>query len=152
MAEIGRRERELEAVIGYSFRNPALLRRALTRLAYAKEQGLDAADHMDALATLGDAVFELATIESLVQSGETEKGAITNQKVNRVNMVQLRRVAESLRIERYVYWGRGEEGQHIWTSGRVLAECIEAVIGAVYLDGGMAAARQVLEHLGFLGC
>jgi ribonuclease III len=144
------REESLEARIGHPFANPALLQRALTRLAYAREQGLSDTDHMDALAVLGDAVIELAVIEDLVLRGESDKGAITNKKTNRVNMLQLRMLAESLQIHRHVLWGKGEEAQHIWTSGRVLAECIEAVIGAVYLDGGVDAVRQVLREIAFL--
>ncbi|NLA39435.1 MAG: ribonuclease III, partial [Methanomicrobiales archaeon] len=52
--------------------------------------------------------------------------------------------------EEYVHWGKGEAAQAVWTSGRVLAECIEALIGAVYLDGGMAAAAGVLGRLGLM--
>ncbi|HZD42694.1 MAG TPA: ribonuclease III domain-containing protein [Methanomicrobiales archaeon] len=150
MAWKSEQENGLMERIGYQFTDPLLLRRSLTRLAFSKEQGIPEASHMDAFATLGDAAIELAVIEELVRGGETEKGIITNKKTNRVNMLELRRLAESIHIERYVYWGKGEESQAIWTSGRVLAECIEAVIGAVYMDGGMAAVRRVLRHIRFL--
>ncbi len=129
--------RELERRIGYAFGDPALLVRALTRLAFSKEQNLAAEAHMDALATLGDAVIDVIVIESLVTSGMHDKGEITNRKTNLVNMTQLRRLAEGLELEGFVRWGKGEHEQHVWTSGRVLAECIEALIGAVYLDGGL---------------
>jgi ribonuclease-3 len=138
---------ELEARIGYSFRNPAYLQRALTRLAHAKEQGLPADAHMDALAVLGDAVIEVVVIRSLICAGEHDKGIITNRKVNLVNMSVLRRLAESVSLTDHVFWGKGENEQHIWTSGRVLAECIEAVMGAVYLDGGIEAVEGVLKKM-----
>jgi ribonuclease-3 len=138
---------ELEVRIGYSFRNPAYLQRALTRLAHAKEQSLPADAHMDALAVLGDAVVEVVVIRSLICAGEHDKGIITNRKVNLVNMSVLRRLAESVSLTDYVFWGKGENEQHIWTSGRVLAECIEAVIGAVYLDGGIEAVEGVLKKM-----
>ncbi len=48
----------------------------------------------------------------------------------------------------YVRWGKGEAAQAVWTSGRVLAECLEALVGAVYLDDGMSAAAGVLRRLG----
>lgn len=140
----------LEARIGYHFRDAGLLSRALTRFAYAQEQGLGSGASMDALATLGDAVIELLVIEDLIEHGTVEKGAITVGKTNRVNMLQLRRRAESLELACYVRWGRGEESQAIWTSGRVLAECFEALIGGVYMDGGITAARVALASTEFI--
>ncbi|MDG6256537.1 MAG: ribonuclease III domain-containing protein [Methanomicrobiaceae archaeon] len=134
--------------MGYSFTDPRLLTRALTRLAYAGEQGFGPAAHMDALATLGDAVIDVVVIQSLVAVGEHDKGLITTKKTNCVNMTVLRRLAEQMSVEDYVYWGKGEEAQAVWRSGRVLAECMEALIGAVYLDGGIGAASQVLETIG----
>jgi ribonuclease-3 len=65
-----------------------------------------------------------------------------------VNMTRLRGLAEDLDLEEYVRWGKGEAAQAVWTSGRVLAECMEALIGAIYLDGGMSAAASVLRRLG----
>ncbi|NLM29615.1 MAG: ribonuclease III, partial [Methanomicrobiales archaeon] len=82
--------------------------------------------------------------------GAHDKGAITNRKVNLVNMTRLRGLAEGLSLEEYVRWGKGEAAQAVWTSGRVLAECMEALIGAVYLDGGMDAAAGVLQRLGLM--
>jgi ribonuclease-3 len=140
----------LEEAMGYSFSDRRLRIRALTRLASAKERGLDPAAHMDALATLGDAVIDVVVIQSLVAAGGHDKGIITNRKTNCVNMTVLRRLAEQISVEDYVFWGKGEEAQAVWTSGRVLAECMEALIGAVYLDGGIGAAERVLENLGLI--
>ena len=139
---------EVEERIGYTFRGRALLTRALTRLAYALEAGLPPDAHMDALATLGDAVINVAVVEAVVTDGAHDKGAITNKKMNLVNMTRLRALAEDLDLADYVRWGKGEAAQKVWTSGRVLAECLEALIGAVYLDGGMSAAAGVLRRLG----
>ena len=138
---------DLEAAIGYTFKRTAYLERALTRLAHAKEQGLPSDAHMDALAVLGDAVVEIVVIRSLIDAGEHDKGAITTAKVDLVNMSVLRGLAETLALTDYVRWGKGEKEQHIWTSGRVLAECMEAVIGAVFLDGGIKAADAVLRKV-----
>ena len=133
----------IEARIGYVFQDRALLVRALTRLACTLEMGLPPGAHMDALATLGDAVINVVIAE-----GAHDKGAITNRKINLVNMSRLRSLAEDLDLEEYVRWGKGEAAQAVWTSGRVLAECLEALVGAVYLDGGMSAAAGVLRRLG----
>ncbi|MCT8336037.1 ribonuclease III [Methanoculleus sp. Afa-1] len=149
MSDAGRRDpREIEERIGYAFRERSLLLRALTRLAYTLEAGLPPDAHMDALATLGDAVINVAVVEAVVATGAHDKGAITNRKMNLVNMSRLRSLAEDLDLADHVRWGKGEAAQRVWTSGRVLAECLEALIGAVYLDGGMEAAAGVLRRLG----
>ena len=135
----------LEEAIGYRFSDPSLLIRALTRSAYAREEGLPEGQHMDAFAVLGDAAIELAVIEGIIACGEFDKGVITNKKVNAVNMLRLRMAAESLDLASYVRWGKGERRQEIWTSGRVLAECYEALIGALYLDLGISAVKRVLS-------
>ncbi|HON39979.1 MAG TPA: ribonuclease III domain-containing protein [Methanoculleus sp.] len=142
--------RAVEERIGYTFRNPSLLERALTRLACTLETGLPPEMHMDALATLGDAVINVAVVEAVVAEGVHDKGAITNRKMNLVNMSRLRALAEEIGLAEHVRWGKGEAAQRVWTSGRVLAECLEALIGAVYLDGGMVPAAEVLRQLGLI--
>jgi len=139
----------LQSIIGYQFKDEKVLHRALTRYALAKEQDLAADAHMDALATLGDAVIELIVLDTLVHAGITEKGEISRIKMNSVNMSVLRRLAEQIQLHKYVYWGKGELHMQIWTSGRVLAECMEALIGAVYLDGNINGVRNVLENCEF---
>ncbi len=141
---------QLEQVSGYTFQDKSLLLRALTRLAYSKEQGLCDNAHLDALATLGDAVIELIILTRLVKSGEHDKGAVSAKKMDLVNMSVLRDAARAIHLEQYVRWGKGEERMHVWTSGRVLAECMEAFAGAVYLDGGIEAAEKVLDRLSLL--
>lgn len=133
--------------IGYSFENEDFLVHALTRTAFARENNISLAYTMDYLAVLGDAVIEILTIEDIIASGVTEKGEITRQKIDRVNMSALRRIGEELELPDLVLWGKGEISMHIWTSGRVLAECFEALMGAVYMDGGMTAARVVFERV-----
>ncbi|MDD1724609.1 MAG: ribonuclease III, partial [Methanospirillum sp.] len=117
---------QLEQVTGYHFSDKKLLLRALTRLAYSKEQGLSHDSHLDALATLGDAVIELVILTRLVRGGEHDKGSVSLLKMDMVNMSVLREAARSIHLEQYVRWGKGEERMHVWTSGRVLAECMEA--------------------------
>ncbi|ABD40865.1 RNAse III [Methanospirillum hungatei JF-1] len=141
---------QLERITGYTFRDKSLLLRALTRLAYSKEQGLSEDSHLDALATLGDAVIELIILTRLVKGGEHDKGAVSLKKMDLVNMSVLRDAARSIHLEQYVRWGKGEARMHVWTSGRVLAECMEAFAGALYLDGGIDAAEEVLERLSLL--
>jgi ribonuclease III len=141
---------QLERITGYPFMDKSLLLRALTRLAYSKEQGLSEDSHLDALATLGDAVIEVIILTRLVKGGEHDKGTVSLKKMDLVNMSVLRDAARSIHLEQYVRWGKGEARMHVWTSGRVLAECMEAFAGAVYLDGGIDAAEEVLDRLSLL--
>jgi ribonuclease-3 len=87
-------------------------------------------------------------IEHLINSGITEKGKISVTKTNIVNMSVLRKLAEELELKDFVLWGKGEEIQHVWTSGRVLAECMEAFAGAVYLDGGIGSLEEFIKNSG----
>ena len=141
---------ELEDKIGYRFQNPELLKRALTRLAHSLENNLPEGFHMDALATLGDAAIDLVVLESLVKGGMNVKGELSTSKTDLVNMTILRKTAENLEMERYVRWGKGEIAQHIWTSGRVMAECFEALAGAAHLDGGVPAVETILRKTGLI--
>ncbi len=133
--------------IGYTFKNEALLIRALTRTAYARENEQSMSDTMDSLAVLGDAVLDVVVICQLLREGEYEKGEITRRKIDLVNMSVVRRVAEELGLPDYMKWGKGELRMQIWTSGKVSAECFEALMGAIYLDGGMAASEILYEHV-----
>lgn len=140
---------ELEYALGYHFRDRSLLIRAMTRLAAAKEVDCDEDRSMDSLATLGDAAIDVVVLEHLIAEGMESKGELSVAKMNMVNMTVLRQLAESFDLHQYVTWGKGESKQEIWRSGRVLAECMEAVCGAAYLDGGIAGVRTILVHLGF---
>ena len=133
--------------IGYTIQNRELLQHALCRTAYARENAIPLSSTMDYLAVLGDAVIEISVIQSIIESGVTEKGEITRRKIDKVNMSVLRKIAEDISLTDYVFWGKGEVTMQIWNSGRVLAECLEALMGAVYLDSGMEKAREVLSRL-----
>ena len=139
---------DIRDVIGYSFTSPDILRRAMQRKAYCLENGLPDNSHMDGLATLGDAVIELQILTRLVKGGGYDKGEISVKKMDLVNMSILRQAAEKIHLREYISWGNGEKRNHIWTSGRVLAECTEALVGAVYLDGGLSSSERVMENLG----
>ncbi len=138
---------DLYAKIGYTFTNVDLLLHALTRTAYARENELSMSDTMDSLAVLGDAVLDLIVIRQLIEEGEFDKGEITRKKIDLVNMTVVRRLAEDIGLPAYMRWGKGELRMQIWTSGRVSAECFEALMGAAYLDGGVEASAAILDHL-----
>ncbi len=138
---------DLYAKIGYTFGNEDLLLHALTRTAYARENELSMSDTMDSLAVLGDAVLDLIVIRQLIGEGEFDKGEITRKKIDLVNMTVVRKLAEDIGLPEYMRWGKGEIRMQIWTSGRVSAECFEALMGAAYLDGGVEASAAILDNL-----
>ena len=84
--------------IGYTFTNPQYLSHALRRTAFAREQNISLDETMDYLAVLGDAVIEIVTIQSIIDSGVTDKGEITRQKTAKVNMSVLRKLAEDISL------------------------------------------------------
>lgn len=141
---------ELEDKTGYRFQNPELLGRALTRRAYSLENNLPEDYHMDAYATLGDAAIDLIVLDYLIKSGVSDKGELSVAKSDMVNMSILRKKAEKIELFLYVNWGKGEASGHIWTSGRVMAECFEAVAGAAFLDGGISSVKTILEKTGLI--
>ena len=134
--------------IGYTITTTEHLEHALTRTAYAQEHGLTQEKAMDALAVLGDAVLDVVVIQTLIAEGESLKGEITRKKTNLVNMTVFRRFAESIGLPEFVTWGKGEQEMRIWESGRVSAECFEALAGAAYLDGGIAAVKTIFRKVG----
>lgn len=138
---------KLSEIIGYTFSNEKICEHALTRTAYARENLIDTGDTMDYLAVIGDAVMDVIIIREIIESGVRDKGEITKLKIESVNMSVFRALAESVDLPRFVRWGRGEERMQIWNSGRVSAECFEALMGAVYLDGGIDAARGVFNRI-----
>jgi len=131
--------------IGYTFKNEAYLDHAMTRTAYARERETPMNETMDSLAILGDAVLDPVMVCEIVAEGEYDKGEITRKKIDAVNMTVVRKIAERLELPSYMQWGKGELRMQIWTSGRVSAECFEALVGAAYMDGGVEAATTIIR-------
>lgn len=138
---------KLSEVIGYEFKNPKLLESALTRVAYARENGISSNETMDYLAVIGDSVMDLIVIENIIDSGVFDKGEITKMKIDSVNMTVFRNLAEKINLPDFVHWGKGEIRMQIWMSGRVSAECFEALMGAVYLDSGVNSVKEVFSRV-----
>lgn len=138
---------ELYEKIGYTFKNESYLDHAMTRTAYAREHETPMNETMDSLAILGDAVLDLVMIGEIMAEGEYDKGEITRRKIDAVNMTVVRKIAEELELPSYMRWGKGELRMQIWTSGRVSAECFEALVGAAYMDGGVDAATQIIRNV-----
>ncbi len=125
---------QLEKNLGYKFRTKKLCTRALTRKAYAKEQ-MDKGrrcDDQNALCVLGDAVLDAIITEKLTDQGLDKKGEITEERKQYVSREALHRVAKELKLYEFILTNKSE-GVGPGRS-RILAETLEAVIGAMFLD------------------
>lgn len=139
--------KELQKRIGYTFRDENLLQQALTHSSYANEHGSNRMTCNERLEFLGDAVLELASSEYLFRHyPERPEGELTKLRASIVCESALADVAESLNLPASIRLGKGEEA----TGGRerpsIVSDALEAVIGAIYLDGGFANAKEFVWH------
>ncbi|MEO7192578.1 MAG: ribonuclease III [Vicinamibacterales bacterium] len=147
-AEIRRLSQDLgplEERVGYSFRDLGLLEHALTHRSKAHEDASGGVIDNESLEFLGDAVLGFVIADVLFNRFPTHsEGYKSKVKAGIVSAVSLARLAEEIDLGRYVLLGRGEEK----TGGRkkhaILADSFEALIAAIYLDGGIDAAREFI--------
>lgn len=139
----------LAARLGRRFRDRALLRQALTHRSSAHESGERDA-HYERLEFLGDAVLGFLAAEMLFRRDATaDEGTLTRRKQAVVSSVALAEASRRLGLGEEARLGRGEESSGGRAKPSILADLFEAVLGAVYLDGGVRAARAfVRRHLG----
>ena len=135
----------LEAALGTGV-DPALLERALTHRSYAYEHG--GLPTNERLEFLGDAVLGLVVTDALyTRHPELPEGALAKLRASVVNTRALADVARALELGRWLRLGRGEEVTGGRDKNSILADTMEAVIGAVYLDRGMTAATLLVRSL-----
>lgn len=138
---------ELEAAIGYRFRNRALLRRALTHSSHAYEVAADAGQDNQQLEFLGDAVLGFLASEYLVRRyPDLREGRLSLIKNYLVSATHLHAVAGRIDLGQHLLLGRGEELSGGRLKMGLLADALEALIAAIYLDGGMEPARAFVEE------
>ncbi|MBO4915287.1 MAG: ribonuclease III [Oscillospiraceae bacterium] len=138
----------LEDALGYSFKKPELLREALRHSSYANEhRGSESASN-ERLEFLGDSVLGFVTAEFLFQSRpDSPEGDLTRTRARLVCEESLHEVARRLELGRYIRLGHGEESGGGRTRASILADATEAVIAAVYLDGGIKAASDLIHRV-----
>ena len=137
--------KELQRNIGYEFKQEQLLRQALTHSSYAHEKNLKELMDNERLEYLGDAVLELVSSEFLFQNHpEMNEGQMTKLRASLVCEQSLAACARQLNLGNYLLLGNGED----LTGGRerdsILSDAWEAVIGAMYLDGGFTSAKEFI--------
>ena len=138
---------EFEERIGYQFDNPDLLATALTHSSYSNEKKLKKYDCNERLEFLGDAVLELTTSDFLFRRfPDVREGELTKRRASIVCGSSLAQCAENISLGEYILMGRGEES----TGGRhkenMISDVMEAVIGAIYLDGGFEKAVAFIQR------
>ena len=135
----------LQEKIGYQFQNSELLRQALTHSSFTNEQKINKVKHYERLEFLGDAVLELVSSEFLFKEHEDyPEGELTKMRAAMVCEPSLAFCAKDLELGKYMRVGKGEE----MTGGRkrdsITSDAMEAVIGAIFLDGGMEPAKDFI--------
>ncbi|RMF46219.1 MAG: ribonuclease III [Deltaproteobacteria bacterium] len=138
---------ELEEAIGYRFADRELLVKALTHKSYANEHREQGALDNERLEFLGDAVLDLAVSQTIFrQEPKLAEGEMTRVRAEVVSEPSLAEVARRLGVGAHMLLGRGEE----MTGGRekesLLSDAMEAILGAIFLDGGFSQAEQAVRR------
>lgn len=137
----------LEKAIGYRFRNQAFLEEALTHPSHANESPDRLADNQR-LEFFGDAILDFLVSHQLFTSfPDAREGELTRMRAALVDEANLARVAAALELGAWLSLGKGEEKSGGREKRSILADACEALLAAVYLDGGIAAARKVVTRL-----
>jgi ribonuclease-3 len=136
--------RKLQEELGYRFKDPALLVRSLTHVSYERQKS---EGHNEVLEFLGDAVLDLAISDLLMRKNpEKPEGVLSKMRAALVNATALAEKAAKLDLGSLVRIGKGEELSGGRSKPSILAGAFEAVLGAVYRDGGYQPAQQVVER------
>ena len=136
---------KVAAALGHTFDDPSLLARALTHTSYASEhEGVQSNQRLE---FLGDAVLGAAIADRLHADFELAEGAMSKVRAAVVNEATLARVARGLGVGDALRLGRGEAAEGGREKAPILADAMEALIGAVYRDAGFEAAKEVIDRL-----
>lgn len=137
----------LQKVIGYQFHNILLLKQALTHSSFTNEQKINKLGDYERLEFLGDAVLELVSSEYLFRNnGDTPEGELSKMRASMVCEPALAFCARDIDLGQYIRLGKGEESTGGRNRDSIIADIMEAIVGAIYLDGGMEPARKHIER------
>ena len=139
--------KELEERIAYEFKNKNLFTQALTHSSYANEHRLDHSRCNERLEFLGDAVLEIVTSEFLYRKYERlPEGDLTKIRASIVCEPTLAYCAGDIELGQYLYLGKGEDATGGRNRNSVVSDAMEALIGAIYLDGGFTNAKEFIHR------
>ena len=138
---------DLEKAIGYRFSNITLLQNALTHSSYANECWHDSLKSNERLEFLGDSILGMVVAEYLYRNFPSRtEGELTKMRADMVCEKALARVADRLKLGSYLLLGHGEEQTGGRERASILADAVESVIAACFLDGGMVAAQSFIDR------
>ncbi len=137
---------QLQEKIGYRFSDEGLLRQAVTHSSFANEQKINKLSNYERLEFLGDAVLEMVSSEFLYKENpQMPEGQLTRLRASMVCEPALAYCARDIDLGSYILLGKGEEA----TGGRkrdsITSDVMEAVIGAIFLDGGIEEAKKYIS-------
>lgn len=133
--------RRLSKQLAYNFQQAALLRQALTHRSHGSP-------HNERLEFLGDSVLSLAISSKLIHDyPKLSEGDLSRVRAHLVKEPTLAEIAQTLQLGDYLFLGEGELKSGGFRRPSLLADALEAIIGAIYLDGGFEAVCQVIENL-----
>ena len=144
MLEAGNQE-ELEVKIEYSFQDKSLLKQALTHSSFSNEQKINKLKNYERLEFLGDAVLELVSSKFFfMENPDMSEGEMTRMRSSMVCEQALAFCAKDIQIGKYLLLGKGEEATGGRNRDSIIADVTEAIIGAIYLDGGFDEAEKFI--------
>ena len=137
----------LEDVLGYTFKDKDLLVNALTHSSYANENRASGATSNERLEFLGDSILGMVTAEHLFRTHpDMPEGELTRTRAALVCEGSLHQVARTWGLGQYLRLGKGEESGGGRERTSILADAVEAVLAAMYLDGGIGTARKTIHR------
>ncbi len=140
-------QNDLERAIGYRFRDKTLLFRAMTHSSYANEVQKNSLYSYERLEFLGDSILGFVVADFLYRTRpDLQEGELTRMRADAVCETNLARVARSLNVSEHMLLGHGGEHDGSRQRSSILCDMMEAIIAAVYLDGGFDAAKQLIER------
>ena len=139
--------KDLETAIGYRFKNISLLQNALTHSSYANERWHNSLLSNERLEFLGDAILGMTVAKYLYQTfPDRPEGELTRMRADMVCEQTLAKVAAKIDLGRHLLLGNGEEQGGGRNRNSILADAVESVIAASFLDGGLEAAQRFIER------
>jgi ribonuclease-3 len=146
--ELPKNPNELSSTIGYSFKDQELLFEALRHPSYVYEMDSQGISDNQRLEFLGDAVINLVVSHMLMESfPEIKEGDLSKCRASLVSENGLHSIAQKVKLGDYIFLGKGEELTNGRKKSSILSDAIEALIGAIYLDGGFDSALKVAASL-----
>jgi ribonuclease-3 len=137
--------KKLTSSLGLSFKNSKYLQEALTHRSYLNENRQYQLPHNERLEFLGDAVLELSVTEYLFKNFENPEGDLTSWRASLVNGEMLATIAKEIKLDDFLLMSRGEKKDTGKARNYILANAMEALIGAVYLDQGFKKADEFIN-------